>query len=338
MRYRLRSLLLIITIVGVALGWWIDHVTKKRDAIRALNALNSGRAVVQYSSGSGGLTSARPTIPPWLTWLGDALGEECFGEVVKVNLDSTAVTDEDLNNLKRLPSVTDLWLRGTPGITDEGLSTVASCANLRSLYISGSSVSDRGLAHLTSLLNLEELSLQRTQVTDEGLSKYVAKLKALKCVRLQDTAVTQTGCNELQAALPYCEIQSDVFWRLPKERSPNPTSFAGRIVEARTGKRIPGKGFTIQFLFRLAATADSPEVVVDNMFWGPNAIGEFRFLVPDRSLKHPQRDRIDVVCAVSHAGYEAYRSNPVKLDELIDDDPESARDTFRFVRLVPKSE
>jgi internalin A len=72
--------------------------------------------------------------------------------------------------------------------------------------LSFSAVTDVGLKELAPLKNLTCLYLAATQVTDAGL-KGLAPLKNLTTLHLSRTKVTDAGVQELQKALPKCEIQ-----------------------------------------------------------------------------------------------------------------------------------
>ena len=73
----------------------------------------------------------------------DALSDEDYEKVVRINLAASTVTDEDLASVARLNA-------------------------LQELYLSGTQVGDAGLAHLQKLNALKWLYLGGTQVSDEG--------------------------------------------------------------------------------------------------------------------------------------------------------------------------
>lgn len=89
--------------------------------------------------------------------------------IVKVDLHSTAVTDEDLTSLEACAKLQNLYL-GRTAITDAGLATVGKIQGLRTLALNATLVTDAGLRNLGTLKNLKTLNLQDTKVTPAGLA------------------------------------------------------------------------------------------------------------------------------------------------------------------------
>lgn len=96
--------------------------------------------------------------------------------VIKVYLHQTAVQNDDLAMLSKLPK-------------------------LRNVFLGKTAISDAGLEHLGKLVELVTLSLNSTQVTDEGL-KSLGKLTKLKTLNLQETKVTKQGIAALKKQFP----------------------------------------------------------------------------------------------------------------------------------------
>ena len=69
----------------------------------------------------------------------------------------------------------------------------------------GRRVGDSVLEDVIGLTSLKVLDLSCTQVTDAGLEE-VKGLANLECLNVYNTQVTFQGSNELQEALPNCEI------------------------------------------------------------------------------------------------------------------------------------
>ncbi len=150
----------------------------------------------------------------------DALGD--FPRLDTVRCLGTAITDDGLRTLRRLPHLSDVnfWscsrltdsglahlrglklrtinLFGIRGITDEGLRHLGAITGLRHLDIAGTSVSDAGLAHLHGLAKLQLLAVQHTRVGDSGLAS-IARLTDLEVLWLDGTAVTSAGLRQLAA-------------------------------------------------------------------------------------------------------------------------------------------
>jgi hypothetical protein len=59
-----------------------------------------------------------------------------------------------------------------------------------------------------AIQKLKSIRPSETQITDQALS-YLAELKSLEAVHLNQTKVTAEGVKKLHAALPQCRIHSD---------------------------------------------------------------------------------------------------------------------------------
>ena len=115
--------------------------------------------------------------------------------------------------------------------------------------------------------------------------------------------------------------------------------FPCEIVDAMSGQIIPGRQLTIQFLFKKPATQDSPEETIANVIWGSKSSARVEFVVPEQALQHPDRDNLVVQWGVSHPDYETLTSEErVRLGQILRDDPKSARNIFRRIKLNRRSD
>ena len=92
------------------------------------------------------------------------------------------------------------------GLTDDGLEHLAGLSSLTALWLPPTQISDAGLSHLSGLPNLRKLHVDSMQITDAGL-EHLAGLTNLEWLSLNDTRVTKTGVAKLQTKLPRCKIQ-----------------------------------------------------------------------------------------------------------------------------------
>jgi hypothetical protein len=215
-RYSLRALLLLMTLICIVCGMWLNRAIRQRTAVRRFYELTDARG--ESHSGDTPVTMTyryqgkneyyKPILPKWQHPLRDALGEEAFGEVTGVQLMDTAVTDDDLRHLAAVPTIEYVNLSRTK-ITDAGLVHLRVCPKLNMLQLDGMSITDAGLEELSRHQGLQSLSLSNTKISDAGLV-HLAKLPKLKELWLRGTAITDAGYKQLQAALPECEIQADV--------------------------------------------------------------------------------------------------------------------------------
>jgi hypothetical protein len=220
-QFSLRTLLLVMTVLCLVGGWWLNGAYRQRTAVRHFYALTAPRAnLLGYEQlttfgyrNQGKDEYYKPIVPEYLHWLRDMIGEDCFGEVTGVQLNHTAATNDDLRYLADLPHIERVSLPSTQ-VTGEGLIRMPGCRNLRGLQLDQLPISDEAIESLLRFPQLESLSLNGTQVTDAGL-EHLAKLTRLKELWLHNTKITDDGYKRLQAALPHCTIQADVpsYWR-----------------------------------------------------------------------------------------------------------------------------
>lgn len=102
------------------------------------------------------------------------------------------VTDESLELLSGVPTLTRLSVEGCPGVTPAGLASLVALPELRALDVSGcKNFDDRALAVVLCIPGLKILTLRRTPVTAAGFRSVPGS------VRLQRLDVR--GCEGVSA-------------------------------------------------------------------------------------------------------------------------------------------
>jgi hypothetical protein len=222
-QYRLRTLLIVMTLIAVWFAWWSHKARQQRVAVGALRSMG---AEVRYDS-RWPWTGWMKRPPEWPRGFLCYLGDDYFASVRDVVFWDGA-TDADLHNLADFTALKELWLKKSH-VTDKGLEYISRLATLKVLSIDGSQVtdggmkrlhastslewldlentdvSDAGLAHLKGLTALTSLNLRSTKVTDAGL-EYLKGLKALEYLNLENTLVTDAGAQRLREELRDCTI------------------------------------------------------------------------------------------------------------------------------------
>ncbi|MEX2121211.1 MAG: hypothetical protein WD847_16580 [Pirellulales bacterium] len=200
LQYSMRSMLLLITIVGVVLGDYVNDVRRQRAAVAELDELG-GWCFYEYEwDDQRDLPKQAVSGPPGPNWLIKVLGVDMFHPVVAVTFVDAEVDDEDLVLLRSLPRVRNLNLRFA-NVTDVGLSKIALLKRLEVLNVSQTHISDAGLLHIQALKELRSVDLCGTKVTDAGLQNLEA-LSKLEKVYLENSGVTDEGFHRLQRARP----------------------------------------------------------------------------------------------------------------------------------------
>jgi hypothetical protein len=179
--FSLRTLLIVVTLVGCGMGWVgmkVQEARRQQAAVRAIEDLG-GEVQYDYEFDSKGGALPNPALPG-PAWLHFLLGDDFFRDAHDVLLLGPQVTDTSLEHLR--------WL-----------------TKLQSLCLNVAHVTDAGLERLKGLTQLRGLDLRHTDVTDAGLEQ-LKSLTQLEELFLNDTEVTDTGVAKLQQALPNCQI------------------------------------------------------------------------------------------------------------------------------------
>jgi hypothetical protein len=109
------------------------------------------------------------------------------------------VGDVDLKPLAELAPVVWSIDASRSGLTDAGMTAIASCMQLRSLRLDHTAVGTAGVMQISGLAQLEVLNLFGTPVDDDALAT-IEGLVALKAVYLGNTAVSASGLEQLRSA------------------------------------------------------------------------------------------------------------------------------------------
>ena len=223
-QYSLRSLFIGMFLACIGMSWVSVKMQQARQQREVVEKIWKLGGSVQYDY----MVSGPRPAPPRPAWLRNLLGQDFFASVVGVELNSSSVTDADLNHLNRLPQFRMLWFNGTlvsdvglehlkgvahlrglglngTRVTDAGLENLKEMTQLRNLELGSTKVTDTGLEHLSKLTQLRVVGLCSTKVTDAGL-EHLKGLNQLQTLVLTETKVTDEGVTRLQQALPNCEI------------------------------------------------------------------------------------------------------------------------------------
>jgi hypothetical protein len=226
LRFNVRELIVLVLVIGAALGWIVRSVHIQRDAV---TAITKAGGYVKYDWEWQSLSPIPNGKPMYPRWLVDCLGVDYFGNVSYVHFDHNPQAGDaklaDLRGLNRLEqlylcdtNITDPGLAHVSGLTrlqflnlrrtklgDLGLGHLKRLTRLRSLLLGGTSVTDAGLVHVKGLTSLEVLDLDLTHITDAGLV-HLKGLTNLSELNLNGTQVTDAGVQELKRALPKLKI------------------------------------------------------------------------------------------------------------------------------------
>jgi hypothetical protein len=232
-QFRLRTLLLLVTVFAVLFGWVAHKAHNAREQKRVVAWLREKEAFMRYDyqiddQGEDIINAALPG-PKWIR---DVLGIDFVDSVVlayvmcdrlddysvlaglpdleEVSFDCTNVGAPDplsraelgdlspLSGLKKLRSLKFYWTSGND------LTSLAEVSNLQELTLFYTD--DHDLTFLADLENLESLDLEHIPVTDIAP---LHRLTNLRNLNLVCTGVTEVQVEALRQALPNCVVQFD---------------------------------------------------------------------------------------------------------------------------------
>jgi hypothetical protein len=137
-QFTLRSLLIVVTLCAIPCSWLAVRLQRERAA--AADIIKLGGFVIWHRNSFGPL------------WLRHLVGDDCFQCVICVDFRLTQVTDEKLENLKRLDRLEQLDLFGNYQVTDVGLDHLKVLPQLQEVYLGGTAVTDAGVKKLQQAL------------------------------------------------------------------------------------------------------------------------------------------------------------------------------------------
>ena len=180
LRFRLRTLLLIILVAAFWLGWRVDKARRQRLAIAQVEKYNGHvRFDYEYVDGKE-IPDAQPRVPKWLR---QSLADECFREVSRVIHDDQPLSDATLAPLRDFSGIEELCFLGLwhgkapvdppPGLerlTESGLSRLEGLTRLRRLEFHDMELTGSMLRHLNHSTQLEELKIFEGDGIEGGIS------------------------------------------------------------------------------------------------------------------------------------------------------------------------
>jgi Leucine Rich repeat len=227
LRFSLRTLLVVMTVLCVWLGFKVNAARRQKEAVAAiLNAEGSVRFDYQMvpdpiapdDASKASWRNQDQSTPPGPVWLRKAIGDEYFREVLEVAIQQRVVADQDFGKLAELPRLRILYLIGripdgstdfgggieieSPSgnrhlISDADLAVLEQLPELEVLGIYPAEIDGHGLAHVVNLHRLKHLVLLQTQLNDAGMEQ-IGKMTTLEGLTVSRTRITDAGLVFLQ--------------------------------------------------------------------------------------------------------------------------------------------
>ncbi len=245
------------------------------------------------------------------------------GEIVEVDLSFSSVTDQQVELVSTLPSVTEIDLTGTD-IHDESLTALAQLASLKAIKVKGTQISSTGLLSLSGLSQLILIDASNTAVSDEALSaasgwsslrylslndtavsdaglRHLATLRNLKGLSLINTVVTEDGISQLKRHLPDCVI---VAKSVQENTQSNDTSGLPEIpdlgpLNSSTDHVVSNQ--QLQQLIELAASQPHLAVHLSRVYSSREQWHETSQILATASVVDPGNDEINLALGEAYA-------------------------------------
>jgi hypothetical protein len=188
----LRTLIVLVLVIGAGLGWIVREARIQRDAAAAI-ARAGGSVLYDWQWNNGHFI--RNGKPSWPKWLLDLVGLDYLGNVVSAVVRDA--TDADLLQVGHLSQLKALFIEGTSQVTDRGLVHLERLTRLEVLQPGMIPIDDAGLSHISGLTRLVQLYLDDKQISDSGL-KQLKGMTGLEILGLSSTTVTDAGMAHLE--------------------------------------------------------------------------------------------------------------------------------------------
>lgn len=165
-----RSMMLLILVVGGGLGWQVRRASLQRRAVAAIRAVEGEVHYLHQTAGGTKLYYPSNDPPPGPALLRRWIGDDYFQEVAMVELpDEHPLTAADLAVLADCPGLRRLEVGCVRNVGD-GFRHLAGLRSIREVQVNGPGLDDAMLAAIGELPTLEKLAIRDgTELTDAGL-------------------------------------------------------------------------------------------------------------------------------------------------------------------------
>ncbi len=149
--------------------------------------------------------SAQTAVADWITGQGGTVVREKDGRITEVSLARTWATDNDIERIAGIPTLTRLDLSLTY-VSDRGIEKLQKLDKLEDLNLDTAEfITDAALSFLRSNKKLRRLNLRGTDVTDTSL-EFIAGLTALRSLDISQTQITDVGIEHLASLVELEEL------------------------------------------------------------------------------------------------------------------------------------
>jgi hypothetical protein len=194
LRLSLRTLMVLVLLIGGWLGWVAYLAKAQREAVTAIKQVGG---TVEYSGEDS---------PLWRQWLVEAIGRDYFDTAMSVSVDIKDAPGADalMAQVARLGGLRELMF-DSENLTNEGVSQVRHLQELQILELFGSFTA-AGLAHLESLSSLQDLNIVSNCPIRDGLP-HLRRLTGLTTLNVwDDDGLTDSDLEHLEGMTNLVEL------------------------------------------------------------------------------------------------------------------------------------
>lgn len=205
LRFKLRTLLLLVTALAVWLGMETNRAHKQAAAVRRIYELH-GEIWFAHERDENGreIDGAKLWAPHWLRSI---TGDDYFRRIHTLRFTDVwrslppekqlEVTVRVMGVVAEVPDVKSLGMGENAELRDEHMEALDNCRALEDLDLHFTSIEGPGLRHIARCRNLKSLNLCNAPVTDEGV-KHLAGLSELRRLVLAGTRITDDALAQLR--------------------------------------------------------------------------------------------------------------------------------------------
>jgi hypothetical protein len=205
LRFRLRTLLIVLTLVGIWIGLTANRANRQRRAVEVILA-DGGQFVFDHQlvvrSASKSRAKLAPDELPGPSWLRRVVGDHYFVTPVHLGIyEQRLIVNRRLGLLRELPDLAKLWFV-LVRLTDADMSELPPLCNLHHFSIGVSrqhpdanQVQD--YSFLTGYPNLRELDLRQSLFSDDDV-QYIRNARYMRLLNLGHSEIGDEGLRQLQ--------------------------------------------------------------------------------------------------------------------------------------------
>jgi hypothetical protein len=199
MRFRLRTLLIVLTIISIWLGFRVNAARQQARAVAEIGKQRLGHVVYDFELNAK-TGQAQSWVPGWIL---SRTGPDLFHDVVDVKMDllndhgpadATLIVSNMRRQLASLPRLKRLTVMVAPEASEGCMEAVSHSAGLE--FLRCWNATDAGVAHLNRLRHLTFVGLDNAKLTDESL-RTLGRMPQLEWLSLQNNHFTDDGLAHL---------------------------------------------------------------------------------------------------------------------------------------------